>query len=82
MALPIVTTETPGCKDVVENEVNGFLVPVRDAAALGQAILRLIEQPELRKRFGLASRQRAVEQFDLKVIADLTRSVYQELLAR
>jgi glycosyltransferase involved in cell wall biosynthesis len=82
MGLPIVTTDSPGCREVVEEGVNGCLVPVCDAAVLGQVILRLIEQPELRQRFGLASRQRAVEQFDLRVIADQTRLVYQELLAQ
>jgi glycosyltransferase involved in cell wall biosynthesis len=82
MGLPIVTTDTPGCNDVVENGVNGFLVPVRDSAALSQAISRLVEQPELCQRFGRISRQRAVERFDLSVVADQTRSVYQQLLAR
>jgi glycosyltransferase involved in cell wall biosynthesis len=80
--LPIITTNSPGCNEVVENDVNGFLVPVRDPDALSQAILRLIEQPELRQRFGRASRQRAVAHFDLSVIAAQTRSVYHELLAR
>lgn len=69
MGLPIVTTDSPGCKDVVENDVNGFLVPVRDAVALSQAILCLVERPDLRQRFGQVSRQRAVERFDLSVIA-------------
>ena len=82
MALPIVTTDSSGCNDVVNDSVNGFLVPVRDPAALAKAIWRLIEQPELWQRFGRISRQRAVEQFDLSVVADQTRSVYRQLLAR
>jgi hypothetical protein len=45
-------------------------------------IRRLIEQPELWQRFGRISRQWAVEQFDLSVVADPTRSVYRQLLAR
>jgi N,N'-diacetylbacillosaminyl-diphospho-undecaprenol alpha-1,3-N-acetylgalactosaminyltransferase len=81
MALPIVTTDLPGCNDVVQDGANGFLVPVRDSAALAKAIWRLIEQPELRQRFGRISRQRAVKQFDLSVVADQTRSVYHQLLA-
>jgi len=81
MELPIVTTDSPGCNEVVENGVNGFLVPARDAEALGQAILRLIEEPELRRQFGRLSRQRAVERFDLSIIAAQTRSLYLRLLA-
>ena len=82
MGLPIVTTDSHGCNDVVQNGVNGFLVPVRDTAALSQAIGRLIEQPKLRQSFGNASRQRALQYFDLSVVADQTRSVYQQLLVR
>jgi glycosyltransferase involved in cell wall biosynthesis len=82
MGLPIITTGSPGCNEVVGDGANGFLVPVGDQAALSQAILCLIEQPELRQRFGQVSRQRAVERFDLSVIAAQTRSVYRQLLAR
>jgi glycosyltransferase involved in cell wall biosynthesis len=82
MGLPIVTTDVPGCKEVVEEGVNGFLVPGRDAAALAQAILRLAGDPELRRRFGEQSRRRAVTHFDLSVVVGQTRSLYQELLAR
>lgn len=81
MGLPIVTTDSPGCNEVVEHDVNGLLVPVGNPAALSQSILHLFEQPELRQRFGQASRHRAVERFDILIIADQTRSVYQELLA-
>ena len=82
MGLPIITTDSPGCNEVVEDAVNGFLVPVHDSAALAEAILRLTEQPELRRQFGRISRQRAVERFDLSVVAEQTGSVYRQLLAR
>jgi glycosyltransferase involved in cell wall biosynthesis len=82
MGLPIVTTDSPGCNEVVEDGVNGFLTPLRDAHALAGAITRLIEQPQLRRRFGQNSRQRAVERFDLAVIADQIGSMYRQLLAR
>lgn len=82
MGLPIVTTDAPGCNEVVHNGLNGFLIPIHDANALSQALLRLIKQPELRERFGDASRRRMVERFDLSVIAKQTRLVYWQLLAR
>lgn len=81
MGLPIVTTDSPGCNEVAEHRVNGFFVPVRNPAALSRAILRLTEQPELRQRFGQVSRRRAVEDFDLSIIAEQTRAAYQQLLA-
>jgi glycosyltransferase involved in cell wall biosynthesis len=82
MALPLITTDTPGCKEVVEDGVNGFLVPVRDSAALAQAIDLLLRRPDLRREFGPRSRRLAVERFDLSVVAARTRVLYQELLAR
>lgn len=81
MGLPIVTTDSPGCNEVVEHGVNGLLVPTHDAAALTEAVLRLIERPDLCQRFGRAARQRAVERFDITVVVDRTRAAYQALLA-
>lgn len=80
MRLPIITTNSPGCKDVVEDGVNGYLVPVGDPKALTHAIVQLLEHPELRIHFGRVSRDRAVERFDLRAVADQTRSIYKQSL--
>ncbi len=82
MGLPLITTDAPGCNDVVEHGVNGLLVSSDDFTALSAAIMQLLEQPELRRRFGKISRQRAVTRFDLAVVTEMTRKLYQELLAR
>jgi len=82
MGLPIVTTDMPGCREVVEDRVNGFLVAVHDVEALCKAVGCLIEQPELRKRFGRLSRQRAVQRFDTFIVAEQTRSIYRQLLTK
>lgn len=82
MALPIVTTNVPGCRDVVEDGVNGLLVPARNAEALARAILRLIERPELRHQFGESARRRAVACFSLTAIASQIRSIYRQMLAK
>jgi glycosyltransferase involved in cell wall biosynthesis len=81
MALPIVTTDSPGCREVVEHGVNGLTVAGRDPDALSQAILHLMLEPEIRRRFGEKSREHVAARYDLARIADKTRSVYQELLA-
>lgn len=80
MGVTLVTTDTPGCNEVVEHGLNGLLVPPGDAAALSQSISTLIEQPELRRRFGQLSRRRAVERFDLAVIAAQIADAYTRLL--
>ena len=81
MALPIVTTDAPGCREVVEPGVNGLLVPIGDAAALAAAVERLVVDPALRQRFGENARERAIARFDLGVVAERTRVLYRELLA-
>jgi len=81
MALPIVTTDAPGCREVVEPGRSGFLVPIGDASALTEAVARLVADPELRRRFGAAGRARAVSHFDLAVVVERTRGLYRELLA-
>jgi glycosyltransferase involved in cell wall biosynthesis len=80
MGLPIVTTNSPGCNEVVENSVNGFLIPPSAPSDLAGAVLRLLEQPELRQSFGQASRRRAIKRFDISVVAEQTESIYQQLL--
>jgi len=73
--LPIVTTDTPGCRDVVTNGVNGFLVPVRDAEAVAHALEILIVDRELRHRMGNAGREIAVNFSNIKVNKE-TLAVY------
>jgi len=81
MKLPIVTTNSPGCKEVVENGVNGFLITAHDVEALSGAISRLVNAPEMCYRFGQASRQMAVERFDTIVISGQTRNVYDQFIS-
>ncbi len=65
MARPVITTDAPGCRDTVIDGKNGFLVPVRNADALADAMERFILQPELIERMGQASRSIAEERFDV-----------------
>lgn len=81
MGLPLVAADVPGSREVVEDGVNGFLVPPRDPRAITEAVLRLAGAPELRQRFGESSRRRAVARFDLSVVAERTESLYRDLFA-
>lgn len=78
--LPLITTDVPGCRDVVTHEVDGLLVPVKNAVALASAIRRLHEDPGLRMRLGQAARQKAVSRFDEGKVIDGTLKVYRELI--
>ena len=75
-----VTTDVPGCRDVVEHEVNGLRVPARDALALAQALQRLILDAPLRNAMGVRARQRAERDFDVREIANATLQLYAHAL--
>jgi glycosyltransferase involved in cell wall biosynthesis len=68
MGRPVVTTDTPGCRDTVIEGVNGFLVPARDVNALAQALFRFVETPSLIESMGRESRLLAEVRFDARKI--------------
>ena len=76
--LPIVTTDVPGCRDVVTDGLNGFLVPPRDPQALAEALEKLLIDPDLRSRMGEMGRQFALENFSLNLAIQQTLSVYRQ----
>lgn len=73
---PIVTTDVPGCREVVAQYENGFLVPAKNAAALAESLRVLVESPELRAKMGQSSRQKAEQEFDEKKIIAETLATY------
>ena len=79
-ALPLVTTDVPGCREVVTDGVDGLLVPVKDAPALARAMARLHDEPALRTRLGAAARDKALAEFDERIVIRRTLDVYRELL--
>lgn len=77
---PSVTTDWPGCHEIVRDGETGLLVPPRDVPALVEALRRLIADPALRARLGEAARERVLAGFsDAQVIA-ATLEVYREVL--
>ena len=76
MGLPIVTTDVVGCRETVENGINGFIVPPYNALALSDAIKKLIDNPDLRSRMGQAGREKALKEFDVATIVDKHLEVY------
>jgi glycosyltransferase involved in cell wall biosynthesis len=65
MGLPVVTTDVPGCRETVVEGRNGFLVPVRDAVALAEAMRYFLDRPERIVPMGVESRKLAEEHFDV-----------------
>ncbi len=77
---PIVTTDTPGCREVVRNGENGLLIPVRSTLELADAIQNLIANPELRQKMGLRGREIVMSEFAVEKVVSETMAVYEELL--
>jgi len=81
MAKPIITTDTAGCKDTVNDGKNGFLIPVKDSEALVQAMLKIYDlSPEQRMAMGQESRALALEQFDEQIIMQKYLALAKEIL--
>jgi len=77
---PIVTTCSIGCKDVVDDGVNGLLIPVRDSMALAQKLRILADDKELRVRMGRAARMKAEREFAIEEVIAKHMELYFELL--
>ncbi len=78
LSKPIVTTNTVGCKECVDDGVNGFLVPLYDYKILANRVEELILDENLRKSFGENSRIKAIKEFDIKNIVEKHIKVYLE----
>ncbi|MEQ1796228.1 MAG: glycosyltransferase family 4 protein [Nitrospira sp.] len=78
--LPIVTTDAPGCREIVRDGDNGFLVPVRDAQALAVALRSLIDNGALRAKMGQRASEIVLAEFSQERVIAETLAVYQELI--
>lgn len=80
MGKPLITTDVPGCREVVEEGINGFLVPAKDAEALAGAMLRMIANPEGRRLMGCAGREKVQREFqESSVIQRVMQSYHPEI---
>jgi len=76
----IVTTDSPGCREVVRHGENGLLVPPRNPEALADAIATLLGNASLRAQMGARGREIAVQEFSEERVVGETLSVYRDLL--
>ena len=80
MGKPLITTNAPGCREVVKDGYDGFLVPIKDVNALTEKIKILIENKELREKFGKNSREFIKKEFDVKIVVKKYLQVYHNLI--
>jgi glycosyltransferase involved in cell wall biosynthesis len=79
MGRPVITTDTPGCRDTVDDGVNGFVVPVRDKQSLADAMIQFIEHPKLIVLMGIESRRLAEQKFNVHKVNERLMNVLESL---
>ncbi|WP_204140174.1 glycosyltransferase family 4 protein [Halomicronema sp. CCY15110] len=79
MGLPIVTTDIRGCREAVQPDVNGYIVPPRDSSQLADALTKLLADPALRQQFGRASRDRVEREYDERLVFQRLEQAYRDL---
>ena len=77
--VPIVATRTGGIPEIVRPGVNGFLIEPGDSSALARVLQELIDQPELRRKFGEAGRNIALERFSVTRMVHENYRLYEQL---
>jgi glycosyltransferase involved in cell wall biosynthesis len=75
---PVVTTDVPGCREVVREGENGLLVPVRDVERLADALQTLLLDPALRQRMGARGREIAESEYGIEAVVAQTLALYGE----
>ncbi len=76
----IVTTDMPGCREIVKHEINGLLVPAQHVEALANALERLIKNSGLRKTLGQRGREMVEKDYSEQKVIAQTLSLYRTLL--
>lgn len=82
MGKPIITTDRPGCRDIVKNGENGILIPEKDSRALADAILYLLQNPDICQKFGKKGRQLVIDEFSEEKVVSETMDLYDEMLGK
>ena len=80
MSLPIITTDVPGCRDIITNNYSGLLVPARNEKKLKFAIKKYLGNPELGIKYGENARKTVCSKFTIEIINKKILKIYDEFL--
>jgi len=78
--LPVISTPVGAIPEVIENGINGFLVPPRNSSALAEKIIRLIENKKLRDSMAENNKSKVRQKYDLMPVSEIFDVIYQELI--
>ena len=76
MNLPIITTNVPGCNDIIINNYSGLLISVKDENNLKNAIKKFLENQELAIKYGINARKIVKKKFNTSIINDQILNLY------
>ena len=77
MEKPIITTNTPGCRDIIEHEINGLLVNINSPEEIEKAILVIMRNFSIAQKFGKNARKNVIQNFDVSIINKQTLEHYK-----
>ena len=81
-AIPLVITDVAGCREIVSNGVNGYLVPVRDPDAIASTLETLLLDTKMRIKMGIEGRRIVKEGFSMDKVNSETIKIYRDLLCQ
>lgn len=79
---PIITTDHPGCRDAVKENISGLLIPIKDSNALSLAVQKIMNSASLRKSMGFAAREFAISNFDINFVVKKHIEIYKSLISK
>ncbi len=82
LSLPCVVTDVGGNREVVVDNVTGFIVPARSVELLAEAVLKLVEDPAMAKEFGARGRDIVEKKFTVQLMASEHERLYEQLLGK
>ena len=77
---PVIASDYGGLSEILDDEVEGYVVPAGTVAPLAQGLVNLIRHPELRSSMGKKGRQRVLREFTIEYFADATLAAYKHAL--
>jgi glycosyltransferase involved in cell wall biosynthesis len=80
VGLPVIATAVGGIPEVINHGSNGLLVPPEDPKSLAQALMAVLEDPQMARRIGQRARERIVETYSIEAMAQRTLGLYSRVL--
>jgi len=81
MGLPVISTNIGGPKEIISNNINGYLIKPDDPELLSEKIIHLITHPEIRFKFGKSAIKTVKEKYDIRMTTENIEKLYKELLS-